>query len=319
MKILFQLDAAALWLLCVVYTGFLASCQLPNRHLIHPREVPPQVHTWTEKVEKGPLSIHLEWAKPAGPGPFPTVLVHPDGSSTATKMRGVIWSLAHHGYLAVAADYRRLQRGTYRRNLFSWRTEADVTAVLDLLRAHSLVDTNRLAALGFSRGGVLSLLIAAHAADIKAVVAYYPVTDFVRWFAYPRPNPLRRFAFRIIRWYFFRQSGARSETEFHTILRKASPLYQAERILAPVLLIHGDRDETASVEESRRLAARLAALGRKVELLVIAEGRHVFNFKQPAQATRAWQTSLQWLARYLGPFEDKDSKRSQGGKSAPQS
>src|SRR4029453_11270040 len=84
------------------------------------------------------------------------------------------------------------------------------------------------------------------------------------------------------------------------VLHKAPPLYQAEPIQVPVLLIHGDQDGAAPVYESRRLAARLAALGRDVDLVVIAGGYHVFNFKQPAQAQAAWQITLQWLARHLG-------------------
>jgi dipeptidyl aminopeptidase/acylaminoacyl peptidase len=287
-------------------TGLLLSCQLPDHALIHPTTVPPQVSTWSEEVKKGLLSIHLEWAQPAGSGPFPAVLVHPDGGSTATKMRGVIWDLAQHGYLAVAVDYRRLQQGTYRRTLFPWRDQTEVTTALGLLRAHPLVDTGRLAALGFSQGGVFSLLIAAHSADIRAVIAYYPVTDFAQWFAYRRSNPLQRLAFRVIRWHFRQQSEAHNAAEFDVILRQASPLHQAERILAPVLLIHGSRDGIAPVEESRRLAARLAALGREVELLVLEGGLHVFNFKQPEQATRAWQATLRWLTCHLG-FEQNQS------------
>ena len=54
-----------------------------------------------------------------------------------------------------------------------------------------------------------------------------------------------------------------------------------------MLLLHGDRDGAAPVEESRRLAERLVALRRQVELLVIDGGLHVFNFKQPEQATLA--------------------------------
>jgi dienelactone hydrolase len=294
------------WLLFLACTGLL-SCQLPNHHLIHPKEVPSQVYTWTERVERGALSLHLEWAKPIGPGPFPAVLVHPDGGSTAIKMRGVIWDLASHGYTAVAVDYRRFHRGAYRRTLFPWRAETDITTALACVRARPFVDTNRLATLGFSQGGIFSLLIAARAPDVKAVVAYYPVTDFAQWFAYPRPNPLQRLAFHVIRWYFRQQSGARDATEFHAILRQASPLHQAEHIVAPVLLIHGDRDGAAPVAESRRLAARLTALGREVKLVIIDAGPHVFNFKQPELATRAWQASLHWLARHLGTAHNQQA------------
>jgi hypothetical protein len=56
---------------------------------------------------------------------------------------------------------------------------------------------------------VISLLIAAHAPDrVKAVVSYYPVTDFPRWLAKPRSGIGERIAYRVVRWYFHRQSGA---------------------------------------------------------------------------------------------------------------
>src|SRR5262245_282684 len=88
--------------------------------------------------------------------PFPTVLVHPDGSATATDMRGVLLDLASRGYLAVAADYRRRRDGVYRRTLFPWCPEAESTAILEGLSAHPWVDTQRLAALGFSQGACLA-------------------------------------------------------------------------------------------------------------------------------------------------------------------
>ncbi|MBI1864482.1 MAG: alpha/beta fold hydrolase [Nitrospirae bacterium] len=295
-----QLHVILRWCTLVVITGGLVSCQLPNRYLMYPQEVPPRVQAWAEDVDTGALRLHLEWARPAGAGPFPTVLVHPDGSATAADMRGVIWDLASRGYLAVAADYRRLREGTYRRTLLPWCNDADVTQVLEVLRTQPLVDPQRLAALGFSQGGIFSLLIAAHAPDIKAVVAYYPVTDFPQWLAAPRANLMKRFVFHMIREYFRREAESCTEEPWQTVLQKASPLYQAERIQAPVLLLHGDEDGAAPVDESRRLAARLSALGRDVELVVIAGGRHVFNFKHPAQAQYAWQVALQWLARHLG-------------------
>ena len=288
------------WCTLVVIAAGLVSCQLPDRYLIYPKAVPPQVQTWAEDVDKGALRLHLEWARPQGAGPFPTVLVHPDGSATAADMRGVIWDLASRGYLAVAADYRRLRDGTYRRTLFPWCDETDITQVLEVLRAQPLVDTQRLAALGFSQGGIFSLLIAAHAPDVKAVVAYYPVTDFPQWLAAPRADLMKRLVFHMIREHFRREAEGCTEEAFQTVLQQASPLYQAERIQAPVLLVHGDQDGAAPVDESRRLAARLATLGRDVELVVIAGGRHVFNFKHPAQAQYAWQVTLQWLARHLG-------------------
>jgi dienelactone hydrolase len=300
------------WCTLVGLAGGLLSCQLPDRYLIYPKELPVHVQSWTEDVDKGPLRLHLVWAKPVGAGPWPTVLVHPDGSATAADMRGVLWELASQGYLAVAADYRRLHDGTYQRTLFPWCEAAEMTLVLEVLRAQPWADGQRLAALGFSQGGIFSLLLAAQSPAIKAVVAYYPVTDFPRWLAAPHAPFLKRLLFHFIREYFRRDAERCPGVTFQTVLDNASALYQAERIQVPVLLIHGDQDGAAPVEESRRLAARLAALGRDVELVVIAGGRHVFNFKQPTQAQKAWQVTLQWLARHLAVANDGGQTRAIG-------
>lgn len=278
----------------------LGACQPPNHYLIHPHRVPASVLAWAEDAQRGQLQIHLEWARPIGEGPFPTVLVHPEGGKTANEMKGVIWDLAREGYLAVAADYKRLIDGEYRRSLFVWRDDADVTAALDVVSRSVFVDRLRIATLGFSQGGVYSLMIAAHAPDrVKAVIAYYPVTDFEYWLHKERSDPIEGLVYRMIRRHFRKQSGARTEEQFREILRRASPLPNAKLIRAPVLLIHGDNDKAASMEESQRLANRLVVLGTEVKLMVVPDAVHIFNFRQPEKAAVAWEATLQWLKRYL--------------------
>ncbi len=280
----------------------LVGCQPPNHYLIHPDAPPDGVVTWSDDVQRGELRIDLRWARPAGRGPFPTVLVHPEAGKTAEAMQGVIWDLASHGYLAVAADYRRLIGGEYRRNTFAWRNDADATAALDVIGSHELVDRQRIATLGFSQGGVFSLMIAASAPDrVRVVVAYYPVTDFEHWLEQRRSNPIERLVYRVIRWHFRRESGAETEQEFRALLRRASPLLHAGKIKAPVLLIHGDRDRAADVTESQRLAERLAELDREVRLVVVPGAVHIFNFRQPDKAQLAWGLSLGWLSQHLLP------------------
>src|SRR5262245_2288808 len=69
------------WCTLVVLTGSLLSGKHPDRYLIYPKELPVHVQSWTEDVGKGPLRLHLVWAKPVGARPWPTVLVHPDGGA----------------------------------------------------------------------------------------------------------------------------------------------------------------------------------------------------------------------------------------------
>ena len=269
-----------------------------DHYLIYPATDPPGVVTWTEDVTRGPLRVHLEWAQPPGSGPFPTVIVHPPGGELAADMKGVARDLARHGYLAVAADYQRLLDGKFRRNTFAWRSGSDPVAALESVRAKPQVDRGRIAALGFSQGGIYSLLMAAHAPDVKAVVAYYPVTDFRAWFDTERDWISRR-VFGVIEWHFRRESGAASGAEFEEMLRLASPMTYVESLRAPVLLVHGADDTSASVEESRRLERALRERGREAELIVVPGAKHVFNFRDPRQARAAWDATLDWLRKRL--------------------
>jgi dienelactone hydrolase len=285
------LAAAAGGLLACGYRYF------ANHYLVYPDRPPAGVASWSDDVVVERLLIHLEGVQPSGDGPFPTVIVLPEGGKRAHDMQGVTWDLAAHGYGAVAADYQRCEDAGCRRSLFAWRSPADAAAIVDVVQRYAVVDPQRIGLLGFSQGGVYSLLIAAYAPErIKAVVSYYPVTDFPHWLDKREAGFGQRFAFHFVRWYFRRESGAQSDAEFEQLLTAASPYFVAEKIQAPVLLIHGERDTTAPVEESQRMADRLSA---PVELLVIPGAVHIFNFRQPREAALARDATLGWFDRYL--------------------
>ncbi|MEM8963104.1 MAG: alpha/beta fold hydrolase [Acidobacteriota bacterium] len=271
-----------------------------SHYQIHPKTVPSDVETWSSESVHGALKVRSEWAKPAGVnGPLPAILVHPEAGSEATDMRGILRTLAQRGYLAMAADYmREVRPGVFKEPFYTWRDESDAAAAVGVLREHPQTDQERVGALGFSQGGVYSLLIEAYTGQIDAVVAYYPVTDFERWLEIDRPWP-KSTAFFFIRRYFYRRSGADNDAEFSTFLARTSAYQQADTIHAPVLLIHGDRDTSAPLSESEALHARLGELGRESELLVIEDAGHIFNFEDAAQAQVAWDAAMGWFERWL--------------------
>src|SRR6185503_20048418 len=133
---------------------------------------------------------------------------------------------------------------------------------------------------------------------VRAVVAYYPVTDFPTFLKRPR------IAWSPVGWWFRRESGAETDAEYEEMLRRASPWYAAEAIAAPVLLVHGDRDTTAPLEQSERMAERLRALDKPVQLLVVPGGRHIFNSRQPREAAMAWTATVEWFETNLRPGSD---------------
>jgi dipeptidyl aminopeptidase/acylaminoacyl peptidase len=280
----------------------LVGCAQTNHHLVHPSKAAPEVIVWSADFARDELEVHIEGARPPGAGPFPTVLVHPEEEATASDMHGVIWDLAARGYVAIAADYRRRIEGKYRPSMFAWRSTGDLTLILDATRAYPEVDQNRIGAVGFSEGAVVSLLMAAHDPDrLKAVVAYYPITDFPHWYAGERSGLSARTVFALARWQLRVESAASNDSDFQTMLRLASPAYMAELIRAPVLFVHGDQDTLLPLEESERMAERLKASADTTEVLVVPGGGRLFNFRQPQQATQAWEATLAWLDRYLHP------------------
>jgi dipeptidyl aminopeptidase/acylaminoacyl peptidase len=289
--------AAALAVLLWVGVGRHAAAD--DRFLIYPQTPPEGVVTWASSHRVNDLLVHLQWARPPGQGPFPVVLVHPEAGRTAEDMLGVLHDLAGRGYFAAAADYRRLIGSRFRRTLFPWREPGDSTAALAIVLKNTYADSDRVAALGFSEGGSLSLVLASQSGILKAVAAYYPITDLPRWLDDPEYGAGRRLIFSLVRRYYFNQSGASSEKEFQQILRRDSPLFHADTIVVPVQLVHGTADTSAPIDESRRLAARLVGLGRPVELVEVAGAGHVFNFNDATRAVTPWRRTVAFLDRCL--------------------
>lgn len=278
----------------------LGGCGQTSHYLIHPRAPAPEIVVWSDDFARDALLVHIEGARPPGPGPFPTVIVHPEEDETAGAMRGVIWDLAAHGYLAIAADYRRRIKGAYRRTLFAWQSANDVTMPIDVTRAYPEADAERIGALGFSEGAVLSLLMAAYDPDrIKAVVAYYPITDFPRWYRGNGRDLFPRMLFELARWQLRVDSGTRDDAALQASLRLASPYYMAEYIHAPVLLVHGAEDTLAPPDESLRMAEQLRASGGTAEVVLVPGAGRLFNFRRKDPAALAWSAACAWLDRFL--------------------
>jgi len=87
----------------------------------------------------------------------------------------------------------------------------------------------------------------------KAVVAVAPVTD------------LEVFKEERRRWSDFELVSEFVGNGRH--MHEGSPAEHADRIKAPVLLFHGSSDRNVSIDQSKRMAERLAAAGGKCELI----------------------------------------------------
>lgn len=158
----------------------------------HPTSVPDTV-----VVHSGSLTLRgLLW-RPDGEGPFPAVLYNhgsgPQSDLTRPARLGPLF--ARHGYVVLylfrrgaglsanqGTDSEELmnralaETGQEGRNELQLRLLdaelADVRAGITVLRARSEVDTSRIAVVGYSFGGQLTLLLAEHDANVRAWVVF---------------------------------------------------------------------------------------------------------------------------------------------------
>jgi dipeptidyl aminopeptidase/acylaminoacyl peptidase len=137
----------------------------------------------------------------------------------------------------------------------SWSVAiGDVLAAGRWLVNEGIADPDKLAIVGWSYGGYAALQAAVVDPNVfKAIVAIAPVTDLAalkeehrNWSDYSVVSD------------FVGQGPHLSE---------GSPLEHADKIKSPVLLFHGALDVNVSINESKRMAARLNATGNKCELI----------------------------------------------------
>jgi dienelactone hydrolase len=121
-------------------------------------EVRKVVYTTKPKTLKGYL------CRPTGTGPFPAVLYNHGGVGNIIggAPKETCEALAAAGFVGFAPIRRQ--------TLSMAGHPDDVQAGLDYLLGLDYVDRNRVAMMGFSRGGALTFMAAARAAPIKAAV-----------------------------------------------------------------------------------------------------------------------------------------------------
>ena len=152
----------------------------------------------TVVVQSGSLTLRALLWIPEGSGPFPAVLYNhgsgPQSDLTRPAKLGPLF--ARHGYVMLyvfrrgaglsrdqGTDSETLMNRAMDQNGQAGRNEVqlqlletefgDVVAGLNVLRSQSVVDTARIAVVGYSFGGQLTLLLAQHH-TIRAAVVFAP-------------------------------------------------------------------------------------------------------------------------------------------------
>lgn len=199
-------------------------------------------------------------------------------SAIGDRTLSFLEAFARSGYVVLASQYRGGPGSEGRDE----RGGADVNDVLNLVKlASSLdrVDGERLFMYGQSRGGMMTYIALRGRRDIRAAVVAAGVSD-VRMSLRDRPDlrPLIR-----------RLSGVDERS-----LSERSAVDWADEIDVPLLLMHGDLDRKVSIEQSRTMAAKLKAAGKRVKLEVFPGENHGFT----GSRDEVRRSAIAWFERH---------------------
>lgn len=218
------------------------------------------------------------------------------GSSYVNVFR----ELLGQGYAIVAPDYRG--SSGYGRQFwelidYGGLEIEDVFAGRQfMLEAHDNIDPDRVGIMGWSHGGLITLMnLFAHPREFKVGYAGVPVCDLVARMGYHDQGYRDLFSAP----YHIGKTVREDVDEY----RRRSPAWNAEKLQTPVLIHTTTNDEDVHVLEVENLIKALKAAGKPFEHKVYqdAPGGHQFNRLDTKFARQSRAEAYRFLAKYLNP------------------
>ncbi len=165
--------------------------------------------------------------------------------------------------------------------------EEIVAGVQELFKKYSFIDTQAVGAIGASYGGFLTMYLAARETPFAAFVSHAGISSLSSYWGGGD-------------WGYSYSALATAESypwNRKDIYVGHSPLYMAERVQKPLLLLHGDRDNNVPPLESYQMFLALKILKKDVALITFKDQQH---FILGLEQRRQWlQAIIAWFDRYL--------------------
>ncbi len=155
------------------------------------------------------------------------------------------------------------------------------------LKTHPFVDSSRVGCIGASYGGFMTMSLVSKTSLFAAAVAHAGISSISSYWGEG--------------YWGYLYSAIATANSFpwnrQDIYVNRSPLFNAQNIKTPLLLLHGTADTNVPPGESIQLFTALKLLGRPVELVEIkGENHHILTYGKRKQWTK---TILAWFDKWL--------------------
>ena len=221
-------------------------------------------------------------------------------ANSDTRDAHVFRELVQQGYSIIASDYRGSTgygRGFYQQIDYGGREVDDVFFGMQwMLENYSFLDARRVGIIGWSHGGLITLMnIFQHPHDYAVAYAGVPASDLVARMGY-EPESYRQL-------YSAPYHIGKTVREDVMEYRRRSPVYHAKELQTPLLIHSNTNDEDVNVLEVEHLIEALKAADKKFEYKIYqdAPGGHYFNRTDTKLARESRQEIWRFLAGYLHP------------------
>ncbi len=175
----------------------------------------------------------------------------------------------------------------------------DITWGVKHLVDQGVVDPKRVTIMGGSYGGYATLAGLAFTPDVYAagVDIVGPSNLFTLLNTIPPYWEAARKVFEL-------RMGSEKTEEGKKLLKEASPLFSAEKIKAPLLIIQGANDPRVKKDESDQIVSALRDLNRTVQYILADDEGH--GFDKPVNNMAMIAASEKFLAQYAGTRYQED-------------
>jgi len=162
-----------------------------------------------------------------------------------------------------------------------------IRGVEELLRTHPFIDNRRVGAIGASYGGFMIQYLASKTELFSCLISHAGISSLSSYWG--------------VGDWGYSYSGSATAGSFpwnrKDIYVGHSPLFMAERITKPLLLLHGQNDNNVPPGESYQMFAALKLLGKEVALVTFPDQQH-WILKYP-QRVQWMKTIMAWFDRWL--------------------